>query len=140
MCAAIRATASPLAGLVFASLGFAVLIIPLSSGAGRVSPWWLVLTYLLHTAGELCVSPVGLSALTTLAPVRAAGLIMGVWFLSTSVGNYLGSRFAGLYEALPLTHLFGWVAGVAFSGAVALALLSPFVERIEQTPVKEPAC
>jgi POT family proton-dependent oligopeptide transporter len=117
------------AALVFAALGFAVLILPLASGVGRVSPWWLVLTYLLHTAGELCLSPVGLSAMTKLAPERAVGLIMGVWFLSTSAGNYLGSRFAGLYEAQPLTHLFTWIAMTALSGTVVLSL---FVKRIER--------
>jgi proton-dependent oligopeptide transporter, POT family len=117
------------AGLAFGGLGFAVLIIPLLRGAGRVSPWWLVLTYFLHTAGELCLSPVGLSAMTKLAPVRAAGLIMGVWFLSTAAGNYLGSRFAGLFEAMPLTHLFGWVTCAALSGALVLVL---FLQRIER--------
>jgi POT family proton-dependent oligopeptide transporter len=117
------------AALVFAALGFAVLILPLATGVGRVSLWWLVLTYLLHTAGELCLSPVGLSAMTKLAPERAVGLIMGVWFLSTSAGNYLGSRFAGLYEAQPLTHLFAWIATTAIVGA---ALLSLFVKRIER--------
>ncbi len=117
------------AELVFAALSFALLIFPLVTGAGRVSPWWLTLTYLLLAVGELCLSPVGLSAMTKLAPARAAGLIMGVWFLSTSPGNYLGSRFAGLYEALPLPHLFAWAAASALSGAALLAL---FVKRIER--------
>ncbi len=108
---------------------FFVLILPLATGTGRVSSWWLVFTYLLHTAGELCVSPLGLSAITKLAPERAAGLIMGVWFLSTSAGNYLGSRFAGLYEPLPLPRMFAWVAAGALSGAALLAL---FVKRIER--------
>ena len=48
------------------------------------------------------LSPVGLSAMTKLAPVRIAGLVMGVWFLATSVGNYIGGRVSGLYESLPL--------------------------------------
>ena len=116
-------------GLVFAALGFLVLILPLVTRAGRVSPWWLVLTYFLHTAGELCVSPVGLSAMTKLAPARATGLIMGVWFLSTSAGNFFGSQFAGLYESLPLIHLFAWVACTALAGAAMLVL---FVKRIER--------
>lgn len=118
------------AGLVLGALGFAVLILPLIRGADRVSPLWLVATYLLHTAGELCVSPVGLSAMTKLAPVRAAGLIMGVWFLSTAAGNYLGSRFAGLYEVMPLVHLFGWVACTALFGALLLALSVRQIERL----------
>ncbi len=62
----------------------------------RVSFIWLTLTYLLHTIGELSLSPVGLSAMTKLAPARIAGLTMGVWFLATSVGNYIGGRVAGL--------------------------------------------
>lgn len=122
-------------GLVFAALGFLVLILPLATRAGRVGPWWLVLTYLLHTAGELCVSPVGLSAMTKLAPARAAGLIMGVWFLSTSAGNFFGSRFAGLYESLPLTHLFAWVAASALAGAALLALSAKRIERLMFEPL-----
>ncbi len=57
---------------------------------------WLVVTYLLHTCGELALSPVGLSAMSKLAPVRIGGLIMGVWFLALSVGNYIGGRLAAL--------------------------------------------
>ena len=55
---------------------------------------WLVVTYLLHTFGELSLSPVGLSAMTKLAPARIAGLMMGVWFLAISVGNFIGGRLA----------------------------------------------
>ena len=121
-------------GLVFAGLGFAVLILPLAVGMGRVSPAWLVLTYLLHTFGELSVSPVGLSAMTKLAPARAAGLIMGVWFLSTSLGNYLGSRSAGLYESMPLGKLFAMVAAAAFAGALLLGLLAKRIEHLAAEP------
>ena len=67
-----------------------------------------------HTFGELLLSPVGLSAMTKLAPVRVVGLMMGVWFLATSVGNYVGGRLSGLYESLPLTQLFGAVGAFAF--------------------------
>ena len=89
-------------GLVFVGLGFAVLIGPARDrrdrGAGQLI--WLTLTYFLHTIGELSLSPVGLSAMTKLAPARIAGLTMGVWFLATSVGNYIGGRVAGLYESI----------------------------------------
>lgn len=79
-------------GLVFVALGFAILIYAaqLAEQGVKVSPLWLTATYLLHTIGELCLSPVGLSAMTKLAPARIAGLTMGVWFLAASVGNYLG--------------------------------------------------
>ena len=108
-------------GLLFVALGFAILI-PVSRSS-EVSPWWLTLTYLLHTIGELCLSPVGLSAMTKLAPARIAGLMMGVWFLSVSVGDYLGGRLASLYESLPLPALFGIVVVFCLLIAAALVLL-----------------
>ena len=75
----------------------------------QVSPLWLTLTYLLHTWGELCLSPVGLSAMTKLAPARIGGLMMGVWFLAASVGNFIGGRISSFYESLALPSLFGAV-------------------------------
>jgi len=119
-------------GLLGASLGFAVLVVP----AGRamqgelVSPMFLVLTYFFHTCGELALSPVGLSAMTKLAPARVGGLLMGVWFLSISVGNYLGGRTASLYESLDLPSLFGVVAAVALAAAVVMALLVKPVKKM----------
>jgi POT family proton-dependent oligopeptide transporter len=111
-------------GLIFVALGFAVLI-PVSRGQA-VSPLWLTLTYLLHTIGEMCLSPVGLSTMTKLAPARTGGLIMGVWFLSMSVGDYIGGRLSSLYESLPLPSLFGLVAAFCLVvGAALIALLRP---------------
>jgi POT family proton-dependent oligopeptide transporter len=108
-------------GLVFVGLGFAILI-PVAGGVA-VSPWWLTATYLLHTVGELCLSPVGLSAMTKLAPMRIAGLMMGVWFLSISVGDYIGGRLASVYEIFPLPVLFGIVAGFCIVIGLLLVLL-----------------
>ena len=112
-------------GLMFAGLGFVVLVpAALIAGPhGRVGPWWLVATYLCHTFGELCLSPVGLSAMTKLAPERIASLMMGVWFVTISVGDYLGGRATSLYSSLPLPTLFGAVAMFPFAAAIVLALL-----------------
>ncbi|MGD0500585.1 MAG: peptide MFS transporter [Bryobacteraceae bacterium] len=112
-------------GLFFAGLGFAILV-PASSLAMKgalVSSWWLVFTYLFHSLGELCLSPVGLSAMTKLAPARVAGMMMGLWFVTIAIGDYLGARVASLYESVPLPTLFGIVAGVAFVAALALIVL-----------------
>jgi POT family proton-dependent oligopeptide transporter len=119
-------------GLLFVAAGFAILIVAAKLGANgvKVSPLWLTATYLLHTIGELCLSPVGLSAMTKLAPARVAGLMMGVWFLATSVGNYLGGRVASLYEAFSLPSLFGAVTLFALAAAVVLALLVRPIERM----------
>lgn len=116
-------------GLVLVSLGFAVLILPASLG-GRSSPLWLVLTYFLHVTGELCLSPVGLSAMTRLAPARVSGMMMGVWFLATSVGSFLAGSVAGLYEAFSLSSLFAVVAAVAMVAAVIMALLIRPIRRM----------
>jgi proton-dependent oligopeptide transporter, POT family len=115
-------------GEILVGAGFGVLVLAsiLASSGVQVSPMWLTVTYLLHTFGELCLSPVGLSAMTKLAPARIAGLIMGVWFLASSVGNFIAGRLAGFYESMPLPQLFGVVAvfGIG-AGVVLLALARP---------------
>ena len=119
-------------GLVFVAAGFGILVIAARLGATgiKVSPLWLIATYFLETIGELCLSPVGLSAMTKLAPARVAGLMMGVWFLASAVGNYLGGRVAGLYEAFSLPSLFGAVALYALAAAVGMALLVRPIARM----------
>jgi POT family proton-dependent oligopeptide transporter len=112
-------------GLLFAGLAFAILVPPagvVQHGA-QVGIWWLTGTYFLQTLGELCLSPVGLSAMTKLAPDRAAGFMMGIWFLSTSIGNWLAGRAASLYSSMPLPSLFGSVAAFTVVAAVVLAFL-----------------
>jgi POT family proton-dependent oligopeptide transporter len=111
-------------GLVFVGLGFVILApaAGLAASGVKVSPAWLLLTYLLHVMGELCLSPVGLSATTKLAPARVVGLMMGIWFLSLALGNYLGGLVASKYEAFPLPMLFGGVGGFAILAGLVLAL------------------
>jgi POT family proton-dependent oligopeptide transporter len=115
--------------LIFVGAGFAILIIPAKQG-GQVSPMWLTMTYLLHTIGELLLSPVGLSAMTKLAPARIAGLVMGIWFLATAVGNYIGGRVAGLYESFALPTLFGAVAAFSALSAIVMFALTPWIKRM----------
>ena len=93
---------------------------------------WLVVSYLFQTLGELCLSPVGLSAMTRLAPARIAGLVMGVWFLALSVGSYLAGMASSVYETMPLPKLFTAVTLTAFAAAVVLALLIRPIARMLQ--------
>ena len=99
-------------GLIGVGLGFLVLIpaAGMASQGMMVSPLWLTGTYFIHTMAELCLSPVGLSSMTKLAPPRIVSLMMGVWFLGASVGNLLGGTAASFYESLPLASLFIAVA------------------------------
>jgi proton-dependent oligopeptide transporter, POT family len=119
-------------GLIFVGAGFAILIVAsrLSQQGIQVSPMWLVMTYLLHTIGELTLSPVGLSAMTKLAPARIAGLMMGVWFLAASVGNFIAGRLSGFYEAMPLPTLFGTVALFAVVAGLVMFALVPWMKRL----------
>jgi proton-dependent oligopeptide transporter, POT family len=118
--------------LVLLGLGFAVMIGAASAAAAgvRVSPMWLFISYLLQTLGELCLSPVGLSAMSVLAPVRIAGLVMGVWFLALSVGNYLAGMASSFYETMPLPKLFTIVTATALVTAVVLLLLVKPIQRM----------
>jgi POT family proton-dependent oligopeptide transporter len=121
-------------GLFFAGIAFVVVTIAsMMGGGGRVSPWWLVLVYLLQTFGELCLSPVGLSAVTKLSPARMVGLMMGVWFLSISIGSYIAGLatrlFAGNDNAV-LTRGFAIFAGITLAGALILAILTPLIKKL----------
>jgi POT family proton-dependent oligopeptide transporter len=118
-------------GLFFVGLGFVVMVgAALLARDGAVSPLWLLATYFIHTIGELCLSPVGLSAMTRLAPARVLSLMMGVWFLAASIGNYIAGRMAGLYETMPHSSYFGLVAGMAFVAAVILFALAGPIRRM----------
>ena len=114
-------------GLVFVGVSFLMLVPAASmaqSGEGvRVSPWWLIAALFVTEFGELCVSPVGLSLVTKLSPVRLVGLMMGVWFLSNSAGNKLAGWAAGFFSTVPLTQIFSTVATVTIAAGVVMFLL-----------------
>jgi POT family proton-dependent oligopeptide transporter len=118
----------------FMGLAFLVLVpagAMAQSGAGeRVSPWWLIVAYAISELGELCLSPVGLSAVTKLAPVRILGFMMGVWFLSNSFGNKLAGWAAGFFSSMPLEQLFGTVAGVLIVTTLVMAVLIKPTRRL----------
>jgi POT family proton-dependent oligopeptide transporter len=119
-------------GLTLLGLGFVVMVgaALASAGGTRVSPMWLVLTYLLHTLGELSLSPVGLSTVTKLAPHRQVGQMMGVWFMATSLGNLIAGQVAGQFERMPLPQLFGTMAAVGIGMGVVLALVVKPLRRM----------
>ena len=95
---------------------------------------WLVLTYLLHTIGELSLSPVGLSSMTKLAPDRVKGMMMGVWFLAASVGNLIAGGVLRFYADFTLPQVFGAVAAFAIiAGLVMFALVLPIKRMMART-------
>jgi len=121
-------------GLLFVGLGAATLALAslFIGGGSKVGPWWLVGVYVLQTVGEICLYPVGLSTTTKLAPQRLAGLMMGVWFLSISFGNFAAGMAAGYFESNSqdaLVGLFSKVAAIPIIAAIALLALTPFIRK-----------
>jgi POT family proton-dependent oligopeptide transporter len=118
-------------GVMLMGSGFLVMAAAASivASGSKVLPYWLILTYLLHTFGELCLSPVGLSYFTKLAPKRFVGQMMGMWFLATSLGNLVASLIAGDFDANNVAAMPGqYMHIVYFSvglGAVLLAISRP---------------
>jgi proton-dependent oligopeptide transporter, POT family len=121
-------------GLIFAGLAFVLVTFASAlAGGGRVSPWWLVGVYLLQTVGELCLSPVGLSTVTKLSPARMVGLMLGVWFLSISIGSYIAGLTGRMFEGnstATLTKGFGIFAAITLAAAIILALITPLIKKM----------
>ena len=121
-------------GLGFISLAF-MLLVPASlfTAEGKVSVWWLVGLYFLAVCGEMCLSPVGLSTVTKLAPVKLVGIMMGIWFLAASFGNKLAGYLSGFFVSdnpSRLTMLYGGIAVGLLVSAGLLALLTPTIKRM----------
>ena len=124
-------------GLALMLLGVGFLVMYFAAQhvlAGQlVLPTWLVLTYFLHTCGELCLSPVGLSYMSKLAPPRFVGQAMGVWFLSLALGGNLAGQLTGQYDASHLESLPALFLRIFWYGLIAgvvMLLLTPFVKRM----------
>ena len=125
-------------GLALAGAGFALMIIAAnevvtSGGTAKVSPWYLILSYLLQTWGELCLSPVGLSSMTKLAPRQYVGQMMGIWFLASSVGNLVAGLVGGHVDPTNLEQtpqIFLWTTVALFGSAAVLALMIVPIRRM----------
>jgi POT family proton-dependent oligopeptide transporter len=123
------------AGLIFLGLGFLVMYVAAGfvlSGE-KVAMTWLVATYLLHTWGELCLSPVGLSSMTKLVPTRFVGQVLGVWFMATALGTNLAGQLSGDYDASKLESLPALFLKIFWWGAIGgglMLLLTPWLKRL----------
>ena len=126
-------------GLLFMGLGYAVMMGAslIVIGGDKPLPTWLVLTYLLHTFGEICLYPVGLSAVTKLAPKKLAGQLMGVFFIALAYGNLIAGLFSGEFdekaiEANPslLLDLFGVVMKVMLISGIIVLIFSRPIRKL----------
>ena len=119
-------------GLVFLALGFLLLAwaATFTVGGGKVSPMWLVGAYLLHTVGELSLSPVGLSSVTKLSPRRLVGQMMGTWFMGTALGNLIAGLAGGGFAGMGVGELFTAVAKVTGVAGLVLLLFAKPLRRL----------
>ncbi len=118
-------------------LGLSALVMVVAShlvmSGRKVLPTWLLITFLLQECGDLCLSPVGLSSMTKLAPRKFVGQAMGIWFLALALGNNLAGQLSGEYDAANLASLptlFLQVAALSFGAAMVLGLLAPRLNRL----------
>jgi len=118
-------------GLICVALGFLYLVpgAKMTMGGAKVGISWLFMVYLLHTIGELCLSPVGLSSMTKLAPAKIMSLVMGIWFLGASIGNFLAGQAASFYESLPAPTL---LIAVSIMPAVLGVLMLIFRRKLTE--------
>ncbi len=119
-------------GLVLVGIGFLVLSFgaTIAADGTKVSPLWLLSVFCIHTFGELCISPVGLSNITKLAPTRYVSQAMGIWFLGSSVGNYIAGQAAGTMEHLPASQVFLIVFAIAAGVGLAFMLVAKPVAKL----------
>jgi POT family proton-dependent oligopeptide transporter len=119
-------------GLLGLAMGFFVLAWGAANATPEnpVSPAWLVVTYFLHTVGELCISPIGLSAITKLSPQRRVGQMMGIWFVGAALGNLFAGLVAGSLETLAPTDLFRTVAMIIAGVGIVALVVSPIFKKM----------
>lgn len=138
--------------LMLVGLGFGSLVLGINlSGLGQVAAIWLVITYLLHTMGELCLSPVGLSAVTKLSPAKIVGFMMGVWFLATASSEFIAGILANI-AAIDTTNgeapdlnlakqsylkLFEYLFYTGIGFGFLLLILSPLIKKLMNGVDKE---
>ena len=116
-------------GLLLLAGGFFLITLVNNSSDSAISLWWLVGVYFLHTLGELCLSPIGLSMVSNVSPKKIASLMMGFWFLSSAVANFMAGKLPGILQANNL-DLFTFLTVTSIVAGLLLLLISTFMEKL----------
>ena len=116
-------------GLLLLAGGFFLITLVNNSSDSAISLWWLVGVYFLHTLGELCLSPIGLSMVSKVSPRKIASLMMGFWFLSSAVANFMAGKLPGILQANNL-DLFTFLTFTSIVAGLLLLLISTFMEKL----------
>jgi len=116
-------------GLLLLASGFFLIMIVNNSSETSISLWWLVGVYFLHTMGELCLSPIGLSMVSKVSPKKIASLMMGFWFLSSAVANFTAGKLPAILESNNL-DLFTFLSVSSLLAGLVLIFISSFMEKL----------
>jgi len=116
-------------GLLLLASGFFLIMIVNNSSETSISLWWLVGVYFLHTMGELCLSPIGLSMVSKVSPKKIASLMMGFWFLSSAVANFTAGKLPAILESNNL-DLFTFLSVSSLVAGLVLIFISSFMEKL----------
>ena len=125
-----------LLGIGFGILAFGSLAIPAGTEAGavRVSMIWLILAYLFHTLGELCLSPVGLSYVSKLVPARMIAFMFGMWYLAIAIGNKLAAKVGGMFDTMrdesSLSFFFLIFTIIPIVSGILVTILGPVLKKL----------
>ena len=116
-------------GLLLLASGFFLIMLVNNSSETSISLWWLVGVYFLHTMGELCLSPIGLSMVSKVSPKKIASLMMGFWFLSSAVANFTAGKLPAILESNNL-DLFTFLSVSSLVAGFVLIFISSFMEKL----------
>ena len=116
-------------GLILLSCGFFLITYGNNTSVSSISLWWLVGVYFLHTMGELCLSPIGLSMVTKVSPKKIASLMMGFWFLSSAIANYSAGKLPIILQSNNI-DLFTFLTIMSFMAGILLIVIAPFMEKL----------
>tara|TARA_B110000196_G_C21150312_1_gene669166 strand:+ start:1751 stop:3160 length:1410 start_codon:yes stop_codon:yes gene_type:complete len=116
-------------GLILLSAGFFLIMYVNNSNASYISLWWLVGVYFLHTLGELCLSPIGLSMVSKVSPKKIASLMMGFWFLSAAIANYSAGKLPTILKSNNI-DLFTFLTIMSLVAGIVLISIAPLMEKL----------
>ncbi len=116
-------------GLILLSAGFFLIMYVNNSNTSYISLWWLVGVYFLHTLGELCLSPIGLSMVSKVSPKKIASLMMGFWFLSAAIANYSAGKLPTILKSNNI-DLFTFLTIMSLVAGIVLISIAPLMEKL----------
>jgi len=127
-------------GMLLIALSFVIMLptLPAVHDGERVTGLYLVALYFFYTCSELCISPVGLASMSRLAPPRLAGMVMGTWFLATSIGNFIAGQAAGVSATRGHAFLFYTIIISSLVVGAGLFAIAPIIRRMMSAASTDP--